>query len=160
MSREDIDAYDKFIFTLDWLLAVIRRYSCFLQFGLVYIDFETPQKLGETYGALHASHKLDEVAHCLRNSVRKTDLVARSGADFWILVPHVPAEEKLIDRIKEIVEAASKDGLQIVERDLSIFLFPQDSNELDNLPAERFLDHLKKHHTALAGHELKLPPRQ
>ena len=88
MSREEIDTHEKFMFTLEWLLAVTKRYSGRLEFGLAHIDFENPKVLGEVYGAQQASHKLDDVLRSLRKAIRKTDLVARDGADFWILVPH------------------------------------------------------------------------
>jgi len=161
MSREENDAHEKFLFTLEWLLAVTRRYSGRLEFGLAHIDFENPEVLGDAYGAKQASHKLDEVLRSLRKAIRKTDLVARDGTDFWILLPHAPDEEKLVDRIREIVEIASQGGLQIVERDLSIFPFPSDTSELGaDFTAIEFLAHLKKNHSTLASRELSLPRRE
>lgn len=158
MSHEDMDAREKFLFTLEWLLAVTKRHSSGMQFGLAHINYETPKILGETYGAQKAAQKLDEVSHSLRKAFRKTDLVARDGADFWILVPFTPAEEKLVDKIKYIIETASQGGLQIVERDISIFLLPNDAANLDaNSSALEFLSYLKKNHIALASQELSLP---
>lgn len=158
MSHDDIDAREKFLFTLEWLLAVTRRHSGGMQFGLAHVNYETPRLLGETYGAQRAAQKLDEVSHSLRNAFRKSDLVARDGADFWILVPFAPAEEKLVDKIKYIVETASQGGLQIVDRDISIFLLPNDAAEVDaNSSALEFLSYLKKNHITLASHELSLP---
>lgn len=161
MSHEDLEARDKFLFTLEWLLAVTKRHSGGLQFGLAHINFETPKILGETYGAQKAAQKLDEVSHSLRKAFRKTDLVARDGTDFWILVPFTPAEEKLVDKIKYIIEAASQSGLHIVERDISIFLLPNDAATLDTSgTAVEFLAYLKKNHIALASNELSLPARE
>lgn len=158
MSHDDIDAREKFLFTLEWLLAVTRRHSGGMQFGLAHVNYETPRLLGETYGAQRAAQKLDEVSHSLRNAFRKSDLVARDGADFWILVPFAPAEEKLVDKIKYIVETASQGGLQIVDRDISIFLLPNDAADVDaNSSALEFLSYLKKNHITLASHELSLP---
>jgi GGDEF domain-containing protein len=164
MSQEDFEARDKFLFTLEWLLAVTRRHSGGLQFGLAHINYETPKILGETYGAQKASQKLDEVSHSLRNAFRKSDLVARDGTDFWILVPFAPADEKLVDKIKYIIDTASQGGLQIVERDISIFLLPIDSADTAGLDAKstamEFLTYLKKNHIALSSHELALPARE
>lgn len=161
MSQEDFDARDKFLFTLEWLLAVTKRYSGGLQFGLAHINYETSRVLGETYGAQKAAQKLDEVSHSLRRAFRKTDLVAREGADFWILVPFAQSEEKLVDKIKYIVETASQSGLHIVERDISIFLLPNDAAKLDaDSSALEFLDYLKKNHIALASNEVSLPARE
>ncbi len=161
MSRAENDTHEKFLFTLEWLLAVTRRYSGRLEFGLAHIDFENPRVLGDAYGAKQASHKLDEVLQLLRKAVRKTDLVARDGTDFWILLPHAADEEKLVDRIREIVELTSQSGLQIVERDVSIFSFPKGVSELSpELNATQFLAHLKRNHSTLASRELSLPPRK
>lgn len=158
MSHEDFDARDKFLYTLEWLLAVTRRHAGGLQFGLAHINFETSKILGETYGAQKAAQKLDEVSHSLRKAFRKSDLVVRNGVDFWILLPFAPAEEKLVDKIKYIVDTASQSGLQIVERDISIFLLPIDMADLDeNSTGLEFLTYLKKNHMTLASKELALP---
>ena len=158
MSHEDLEAREKFLFTLEWLLAVTQRYSGELQFGLAHINYETSRVLGETYGAQKAAQKLDEVSHSLRRAFRKTDLVARDGADFWILVPFAPSEEKLVDKIKYIIDSASQSGLQIVERDISIFVLPNHAAELDaSSTALEFLDYLKRNHIALASNELSIP---
>lgn len=160
MSHEDLEARDKFLFTLEWLLEVTKRHSGGLQFGLAHVNYESPKVLGETYGAQKAAQKLDEVSRSLRRAFRKTDLVARDGADFWILVPFTPAEEKLVDKIRYIIDTASQSGLQIVERDISIFLLPNDAAKLgENSTALEFLAYLKKNHIALASNELSLPAR-
>lgn len=159
MSTEDIVARENFLFTLEWLLAVTKRYPSQLQFALAHIDFQDPKILGETFGAQMASQKLDDVLHSLRKAFRKTDLVARIGVDFWILVPYTPANENLVEKIKYIVDTASQSGLQIVERDISIFSLPievtgpiQDNSTLE------FLSYLKKNHTPLAQHSASLRP--
>ncbi len=161
MSNEDFDAREKFIYTLEWLLAVTKRYSGGLQFGLAHIDYDSPKILAETYGAQQTAHKLNEVLHILRKSFRKTDLLARVSADFWILVPFAPDEETLVDRIKYLIEAASVSGLQIVEHDISIFVLPNAAAGLDaNVTALEFLAYLKKNHIALAKRELLLPAKE
>lgn len=158
MFNDDIEAREKFLFTLNWLLAVTKRHSPNLQFCLAHINFENPRILGETYGAQKASQKLDEVSHLLRKAFRKTDLVARDGGDYWILVPYTPPEEKLVDKIKYIIEIASQGGLQIVERDISIFPLSQHAVEhCEDCSALEFLSYLKKNHISLASHEISLP---
>ncbi len=158
MHPEDTEARDKFLFTLEWLLAVTRRHSDCVQFGLAHIDYESARVLGETYGAQDASKRLDEVAHSLRKAFRKTDMVARDGVDLWILVPFTPPEEKFIDKIRYIIDTVSQCGLQIVARDISFFLLPAG---LDGLDAEHsslaFLTHLKNNRFDLACREILLP---
>ncbi|MCK9202159.1 MAG: diguanylate cyclase [Gallionella sp.] len=157
MHPEDIDASEKFLFTLEWLLAVKKRYSGQFDFALAHINYGHPSILGETYGAAIASQKLDEFSHALRKAFRKTDLVARYGVDFWILVPYTPVDEKLVDKIKYITETASQGGLQIVERDISIFALPHDLIATEESSAEDFLKRLKKDHVVLAHQEVLLP---
>ena len=160
MSQEDFAARDRFLYTLEWLLAVTKRYSGVMHFGLANINYETSKILGETYGAQKAAQKLDEISHSLRKAFRNTDLVARDGADFWILVPFTPAEEKLVDKIRYIIDTASQSGLQIVERDISVFLLPNDAAKVDeNCTALEFLAYLKKNHAVLAHNELSLPAK-
>ena len=161
MSQEDTEAREKFLFTLEWLLAVTKRHSSGLQFGIALIDYNNPKILGETYGAKQAAQKLDEISHSLRSSFRKSDLVARDGTDFWILVPFAPSEERLVDKIRYIIDTASQGGLNIVKRDISIFLLPIDAADLDaDSAALEFLKYLKKNRVALSSHELSLPARE
>jgi GGDEF domain-containing protein len=158
MHSLDIEARDKFLFTLTWLLAVTKRSSGSFRFGLAHIGYENPKLLGETYGAKIASNQLDEVSHSLRKAFRKTDLVARNGSDFWVIVPFSPDIETINDKIKHISEIAKLAGLQIVERDISFFLLP-----LNNLPlsedcdALEFLEYLKNNHASLSTREVVLP---
>lgn len=158
MHLEDIEASEKFLFTLKWMLAVTERYPDHFQFGLAHINCQNPKILGETYGAKIASQKLDEITSSLRKVFRKTDLVARDGTDFWILVPYTPSDEDLVDKIKYIIETASQCGLQIVERDISIFsLSPEMIKSCADYSASGFLAYVKENHIALARREISLP---
>jgi len=158
MHPKDIEASEKFLFTLEWLLAVIKRYSGHFDFALAHISYKHPSILGDAYGAPVASQKLDEFSHALRKAFRKTDLVARDGTDFWVLVPYTPVNERLVDKIKYITETASQSGLQIVERDISIFALSHDLVAPGTeCSAENFLRHLKDNHIALAHQEVSLP---
>lgn len=64
------------------------------------------------------------MARQLRPTFRKTGLVARDGTDFWLLLPYMPAIERLLDKLRYIVQTAWQGGMQIVERDISIFRCP------------------------------------
>lgn len=159
MSQKDIGLLDNFLFTLDWLLAVTRRYATQVRFSLIHINFTNPRTLGDTYGAQEAAHKLDDVLHCLSQTFRKTDLVARDGVDLWVVAPYTATDEKFADKIREIIEVASQNDLAVVERDISIFSLPFDSHEVDpNCSAAEFLAYLKQNHIRLASSEISLPP--
>ena len=155
MRQEDIDSHDKFLFTLEWLLAVTQRYSDPLQFGLVHIHY---RNLGETYGARNASHKLDDVSHSLRKAFRKTDLVARDGTDFWILVPYTQANEKLVDKVNDTIKAASQDDLHVAEHDINIFSLSQNVVKVcEGCSGAEFLAYIKINRVGLALQKKSLP---
>lgn len=161
MPQKDIDLREKFLFTLDWLLAVTKRYSANVQFGLVHVNFANPRSLGDTYGAQEAVQILEDILHSLSNAFRKTDLVMRDGVDFWILVPYTPADGKVTDKVRELIDIASQSEFKVLERDISFFALPFDSPELNpNCSAAEFLAYLKKNHVRLACKEINLPPEE
>lgn len=158
MPQDELQAREKFLTTLEWLLAVTARYSGHVQVGLIHIDFGNPRILGEAYGAQRASQRLQEVAHCLRKAFRKTDMVARDGEDFWILTPYTPVTDSLSDKVKHITEMASQNGLEFVERDISVFSLADFSAELAvDRTAPEFLQHLKRNRIQLSRGEHRLP---
>lgn len=159
MPQPDPALRDKFLFTLEWLLAVTHRYTNHVRFGLVHVNFANHRILGDMFGAQAASQKLDETLHSLRKAFRKTDLVARDGVDFWILAPYTSTDGKLADKIKDIIEIASQSGLEIVEHDISFFSLPLEESELDeNCSAAEFLAYLKNNHITLASRIISCPP--
>ena len=93
----------------------------------------------------------------MRRAFRKTDLVARDGEDFWILTPYTPVTDKLSDKAMHITRIASKNGLEFVERDISIFSLTDVVALGKDRNASQFLLHLKNHHIPLARSERILP---
>ncbi len=161
MSNNSIELHDKFLFTLEWLLAVTKRYSTQVHFDLVHIHFSNPGVLGDTFGAQEAARRLDEILDILRNAFRKTDLVARDGVDFWVLVPYTPSDGRIADKVRDVIDATSRTGLQIVERDISFFSLPFETPELHpNCSASEFLAYLKKNHIRLARQEVSISPEE
>lgn len=143
--QEDFQALDRFLSTLEWLMALHERNPNALHFGLVHVCFHDKQQLGAAYGARDASQMLTHLARQLRNSFRKTDLVARDGTDFWVLVPYT-SPETVTEKVRTLVEMASDNGLDIVDRDVAVFAMPDPaimSNMAFNSAAE-FLAHLKR----------------
>ncbi len=137
---EDSNAWEKFLHVLDWVLAVQARYATDLRHSLVRIRFHDQKALGDAYGARDALTMLMRLAAQLQHSLRKTDLVARNGTDIWVLIPFV-TPESVLSKVSQIVSIASANGLDIVDRDLSVFTIP-DADGLEKLAfdnAERFL---------------------
>ncbi len=143
--QDDLQALDRFLSTLDWLMALHERNPAALHFGVVHVCFHNKHQLGATYGARDAVQMLSNLARQLRNSFRRTDLIARDGTDFWILVPYTEPET-VTDKVRTLVEVASDNGLDIVDRDVAVFTMP-DPAIMENMAfnsAADFLAHLKQ----------------
>jgi GGDEF domain-containing protein len=156
MLREDIEARIIFLGTLEWLMALTVRYASPVKFGLVYIAYGNKNELGETYGAQEAAKQLAAVTVSLKNAFRKADLVTRNGSDFWVIVPYTPDTEKLYDKVVEILDVAEHEGLQVVNRETSIFNLTDNIAQLDkqfkSLDALGLLDFLKENKETFAEH--------
>ncbi|MDP2142944.1 MAG: diguanylate cyclase [Gallionella sp.] len=161
MIHKDIEAKAHFVHTLEWIMAVMHRYSFPIQFDLVHIAHGNGNEIGETYGAQEAFRQLAAVTDSLRNAFRKTDLVARDGSDLWVIVPYTPATEKIYDKVSGILQDAVHEGLHIVEREVSIFSLPMHLTELgkdsSKLTALEFLSHLKENRQRYASHRFCQP---
>ncbi len=146
--NEDNQAREKFLITLDWLLALNERYENAVRYGLLHVCFHGKQQLGNAYGAQHAATMLINLAAKLRKAFRTTDLVARDGTDFWILIPYTDPKT-VIEKVSQLVEISSESGLDIVDRDLAFF---NTENISANKPAvsvgaQAYLEHLRKNRT-------------
>lgn len=129
--KEDTVAWEKFIYVLEWVLALQVRYATNLRQGLVRIDFHDQKALGDTYGAKVALQMLVDLAQQLRQTLRRTDLVARDGTSIWVLIPYV-TPESVLSKVAQMVEVAAANGLDIVDRDISIYSIP-DAGILEGL---------------------------
>lgn len=147
MLIEDIENKNHFLFIFEWLMAIASRYQCPMSFGLVHIDHGDNNELGNAYGAKEAAEQLVAMTGHLKKAFRHTDLVARVGSDFWIVVPYTPATEKVQDKVRDIIQDAEHDGLKMVAQHASVFSFPNDDSELNRKLAElsgmEFLGYLK-----------------
>jgi len=155
MLIEDIENRDRFLFIFEWLMAIMSRYMCSMQFGLVHIDHGDKNELGDAYGAKDAAEQLVAMTSHLKAAFRSTDLVARIGSDFWIIVPYTPATEKVQDKVRSIMQDAAHDGLKAVGQDASIFCFPSEDKALNQklieLSGIEFLGYLKAHRHMLSS---------
>ncbi len=141
LLEEDAAAWERFLTVLDWVLAVQSRYATNLRHSLICVSFHEQKRLGDTYGAKGALRMVIGLAAKLRESLRKADLVARNGTDIWVLVPFV-TPKSVLARVAQIVEIAAANGLDIVDRDISVYAIP-DTDALATLSfdsAEEFLD--------------------
>jgi len=156
MIIEDLEIRRSFMDTLEWLLAISLRYDCPIQFGLVHIDFGDRNELGEAYGAQEAAKELAELTVHLKKVFRKTDLIARNGTDFWMILPYTPATEKLYDKVIATLGAVDHDGLKVVNPEISVFNLLEHiaavQQQIETLEVSELLAYLKANRASLAQH--------
>ncbi|PPC96044.1 MAG: diguanylate cyclase [Methylotenera sp.] len=160
MLIEDIENTDRFLFIFEWLMAIMSRYLCPMPFGLVHIEHGDKNELGDAYGAKEAAEQLVSMTTHLKKAFRNTDLVARIGSDFWIVVPYTPATEKVQDKVRSIIRDSEHEGLKTAAQNASIFSFPSEdealNQKLTELSGAEFLTYLKKNRHTLPSQILTL----
>jgi GGDEF domain-containing protein len=154
----DIESRRNFLVNFEWMISVVERYSNPLEFGLVLIEYGEKHTLGETYGATKAIEQLVSVTDSLKKAFRKTDIIGRYGSNFWIIVPKASENEKIQNKILDILQEAKHQGLNVVDRDISIFSLPSATVNIKKQfdSAEKFLDYLIEHKKELATHVFSL----
>ena len=158
LLKKEIESRRAFLFTLEWLLALLNRYSSSIQFDLVHIELGSDHELGEAFGAQEAFKQLALLTTSLTNDFRKTDIITRNVTDYWIIVPYDSNREQIQTKIVDIFQASKHKDLNIINREISIFSLPLDSSEaITNLTsATEFLEYLKENRKELASQTFKL----
>lgn len=156
--KKEIEARRAFLFTLEWLLALLNRYSSSIQFDLVHIELGSDHELGEAFGVQEAFKQLALLTTSLTNDFRKTDLIARHVTDYWIIVPYDSNREQIQTKIVDIFKATKHKDLNIINREISIFSLPLSKTEaITNLTsAIEFLEYLKTNKKELASKKFTL----
>ncbi len=83
-------------------------------FCMIMLDVDNFKKINDTYGHPIGDQVLAALADTLRNSVRKSDTVARwGGEEFVIILPHTKlvTGEKIAEKLRKKVAAIRKKGL-------------------------------------------------
>ena len=121
--KQENESLDRFLIILDWLMHLQERHADVVKYGLVHICFHDRLALGAAYGARDAAMMLADMLQQLQKSFRNTDIAARDGSDFWVLVPYT-SPQTVLEKVERLVEIASEAGLSIVERDVAVFSLP------------------------------------
>jgi hypothetical protein len=158
LIKKEIESRRAFLFTLEWLLALLNRYSSSIQFDLVHIELGSDHELGEAFGVQEAFKQMALLTTSLTNDFRKTDLIARHVTDYWIIVPYDSNREQIQTKIIDIFHASKHKDLNIINREISIFSLPLTKSEaITNLTtAVEFLEYLKANKKELATQEFRL----
>lgn len=158
LIKKEIESRRAFLFTLEWLLALLNRYSSSIQFDLVHIELGSEHELGEAFGVQEAFKQLALLTTSLTNDFRKTDIITRNVTDYWIIVPYDSNREQIQTKIVDIFQASKHKDLSIINREISIFSLPLASSDaITNLTsAIEFLEYLKVNKKELATQKFTL----
>ncbi|MGB9642364.1 MAG: sensor domain-containing diguanylate cyclase, partial [Candidatus Ratteibacteria bacterium] len=112
-------------------------------FHVLFIDFDNLKIINDTKGHVTGDEVLKKLAEILRDTFRKSDIIARIGGDeFGILAPEVKGGKQvnaLIDRLRETIRAFNKKHNNKYQISISIGAVRYDGNKLvtiDRLIAE------------------------
>jgi len=121
MVLEELLARERFIFQLEWLLALEHRYHHVLQSGLVHVVYDPADVHRLTLDAADTTKQLDNLLACLKKAFRSTDLIAREGMSFWILTPFTELDP-VMDKVRQVITTAPDNGLTLASTDIQFYL--------------------------------------
>jgi diguanylate cyclase (GGDEF)-like protein len=108
--------------------------------ALVYVDLDNFKLINDLKGHARGDKVLMEVAHCLVETTRETDLVARVGGDeFVILISDIRDEnlsswcDRLITQLSRLDPNAL--GIDVTSSSVGIAVFPRDGQDAQSLMA-------------------------
>ena len=141
---KDPGSQEKFFFQLEWVLALEKRYVNILEAGLVRIACDPAHTQSLTFGAKDAATNFDQVQQLLLGSFRTTDLITRTGFEFWILTPFTQADP-VTQKIEHLLQRAQERGVAIARRQIEVYLI-RDHLSIDKTRAPdglKFLEQLR-----------------
>lgn len=84
------------------LLALARREN--KEVAFLFVDLNKFKNINDQYGHKAGDHVLIHTSHCLKNTIRESDLVSRFGGDEFIVALYQTGSQKLIQKnIEEII---------------------------------------------------------
>jgi diguanylate cyclase (GGDEF)-like protein/PAS domain S-box-containing protein len=136
-------------------LVTARRYS--YRFALMHADIDGFREIGARAGSAGSDDVVRIVAQRIREALRRSDTLARVGADrFVVLQPMVESEDDAIDLAHKIVFSmqapVTVQGRALdVRLSIGIAIFPADGESGDELAgaAERALREAKRYYRGL-----------
>jgi len=118
-------------------LARARRQTQII--ALLFVDLDGFKEVNDTWGHAVGDGVLQEVARCLRQSIRASDSVARlAGDEFAIVLPDIGASAHAADVARKILDVLSHgcvvEGRQLaLTASIGISLYPFAGHTLDTL---------------------------
>ncbi len=114
-----------------------KRYNS--QLGVIYFDLDNLKVVNDRYGHEVGDDLIRHFSHCLRHSLRESDIVARIGGDeFVVVVPEIGGISQL-ERFREVVLNRCAKPIKVKEGELychfssGCAIFPEDGDSLEAL---------------------------
>lgn len=114
-------------------------------FGLILLDIDNLKQINDKYGHFEGDYALRMTVQLVKSALKKTDIIARTGGDEFMIILECESQEELdqaIDRIKTALcehnETAHKDYL--LDCSIGAELFRPDLQDIE--PFKRHVDRL------------------
>ena len=73
--------------------------------ALFIIDIDGFKEVNDHFGHLFGDAVISDLAHCIQNSFRKSDIVGRIGGDeFIVLFKNITTEELIVKKAQELIK--------------------------------------------------------
>ena len=99
---------NRFLFNQKFTLAIKNAHKEKHHTALFFIDLDNFKIINDTYGHKAGDTVLLNVVENIKNTIRKSDFLARIGGDeFALIIENISSKKCLIELAKKIIEAAS-----------------------------------------------------
>lgn len=123
--------------------------------ALLYFDLDKFKPINDTYGHAAGDAVLNQVAHRLKQGMRRQDIAGRIGGDeFLVALPKIESEQNAIMVASKLSELLSEPyyfkNIELnTKPSIGISIFPDDGENIDQLinRADKAMYHAKHHST-------------
>jgi diguanylate cyclase (GGDEF)-like protein len=126
-----------FLDRIEYLTKMAKRHE--QSFALLFLDLDNFKLINDSYGHSAGDELLIETSKILKESIRKTDLIARIGGDEFVVVLTDITDERSVEHVgKKLLSAVTSkfaDNYRscMVTASLGIALFPKDAQDPETL---------------------------
>jgi diguanylate cyclase (GGDEF)-like protein len=109
------------------------------KFAILYLDLDNFKMINDTLGHESGDKLLIEVSKRLKNTLRKSDIIARIGGDEFVIVLNDINSKKMVEKIAEKIKKELSKKVNIKNNSFNISfsiggaIFPDDSDDIEIL---------------------------